>query len=41
MHMHSVINMENLKFYEPPMIVDEGEDVKVPTVDDFAPEYLD
>ena len=41
MHMYSVVNVENLKLYEPPMIMDEVEDVQVPTVDDFAPQYLD
>jgi len=32
MQMYSVVNVENLKLYEPLMI---------PTVDDFAPKYLD
>jgi hypothetical protein len=39
--MYSVVNVENLKLYEPPMIMDEDEGVQVPTVDDFDPEYLD
>ena len=41
MHMYSIINVENLKLYEPPIIVDEVEYVQVPIVDDFAPKYLD
>jgi hypothetical protein len=41
MHMYSVVNVENLKLYEPPMIMDQGENVSVPLVDDFSPEYLD
>jgi hypothetical protein len=41
MQMYSVVNVENLKLYEPPMIMDEDESVQVLTVDDFAPEYLD
>ena len=41
MHMYSVVNVENLKLYEPPMIVDEVENVKVPIFHDFTPEYLD
>ena len=40
MHMYSIINVENLKIYEPPMIVDEVEYVQVPIVDDFTLEYL-
>jgi hypothetical protein len=41
MQMYSVVNVENLKLYEPPMIMDEDESIQVPTVDDFSPEYLD
>jgi len=38
--MYSVVNVENLKLYEPPLIIDTEEVGTVPTVDDFAPEYL-
>ena len=38
--MYSIVNVENLKLYEPPMIVDQDVQVKVPSVDDFAPKYL-
>ena len=41
MHMYLVIIVKNLKLYEPPLIMDEVEDVQVPTKDDFAHEYLD
>jgi hypothetical protein len=41
MQMYSMVNVENLKLYEPPMIMDQGENVQVPSVDDFSPEYLD
>ena len=41
MHMYSVVNVKNLKLYEPSMIMVEVEDVQVPTVDGFAPKYLD
>jgi hypothetical protein len=41
MQMYSVVNVENLKFYEPPMIIDEDESIHVPTIDDFSLEYLD
>ena len=40
MQMYSVVNVENLKLYEPPLIMDTDEVGTVPTVDDFAPEYL-
>jgi hypothetical protein len=38
--MYSMVNVENLKLYEPPIIMDQGENVSVPSVDDFSPEYL-
>jgi hypothetical protein len=41
MQMYSVVNVDNLKLYEPPMIMDKDEGVQVPTIDDFSPEYLD
>jgi hypothetical protein len=40
MQMYSVVNVENLKLYQPPMIMDEDEIIQVPVVDDFALEYL-
>lgn len=39
--MYSVVNVENLKLYEPPLIMDTNKVGTVPTVDDFAPEYLE
>ena len=41
MQIYSVVNVENLKLYEPPMIMDERENVLFPSVDEFAPEYMD
>ncbi len=41
MQMYSVVNVENLKLYEAPLIMDTNEVGTVPTVDDFAPEYFD
>jgi hypothetical protein len=41
MQMYSMVNVKNLKFYEPPMNTDDDESIQVPTVDDFPPEYLD
>jgi len=39
--MYSIVNVENLKLYEPQLIMDTEEVGSVPTVDDFAPKYLD
>ena len=39
--MYSVVNIEKLKLYEPPLIMDTKGITQVPTVDDFSPEYLD
>ena len=39
--MYYVVKVENLKFYDPPMIMDQDEIIQVPSVEDFAPEYLD
>ena len=41
MQRYSIVNVENLKLYEPPMIMDPRENVSVPLVDEFALEYLD
>jgi hypothetical protein len=41
MQMYSVVNVENLKLYEPPMIMDEDESIQVPTDDYFSPQYLE
>ena len=40
MKIYSVVNVENLKLYEPPMILDEDISVQVPSVDDLSPEYM-
>jgi len=40
MHIYSVVNVENLKLYEPPMIMVPEEDTQILTVDDLAPEYM-
>ena len=41
MQIYSVVNLENLKLYEPPKIMDERENVSFPSIDEFAPEYMD
>jgi hypothetical protein len=40
-HIYSVVNVEKLKLFEPPMIMDQGEEVSIPLVDEFSPKYLD
>ena len=40
MQIYSVINVENLKLYEPPMIMDEEINIQIPSVHDMAPEYM-
>jgi hypothetical protein len=41
MHIYSIVNVENLKLFEPPMIMDHDEEVSIDSFDEFAPEYLD
>ena len=41
MKIYSVMNIENLKLFEPPMIMDQAKEVSIPSVDEFSPEYLD
>ena len=41
MKIYYVVNVENLRFFEPPLIDDQGEHVQLPSIDDFLPEYLD
>jgi len=40
MQIYSVVNVENLKLYEPPMIMDEDTNIQIPSVDDMAHEYM-
>jgi hypothetical protein len=40
MQIYSIVNVERNPF-EPPMIMDQGEKVSIPLVDDFSLEYLD
>ena len=39
--MFFVVNVENMKLYDPPMIMDQEEDVHVPFVEKIAPKCLD
>ena len=40
MKIYSVANVENLYLYEPPLIDDQGSDVKLPSIEYFSPEFL-
>jgi len=39
--IYSVVNIGNLRLFEPPLIYDQGEHVHLPSIDDFLLEYLD
>ena len=39
--MYSVVNVENLCLYEPPLIDDQGSDVQLTFIEDFSLEFLD
>ena len=41
MKMYSVVNVENLCLYEPPLIIDQGSDVQLPSTEYFSPDFLD
>ena len=41
MQMYSIVNVENLRLYEPPLIDDQGSDVQLPSIEDFSPKFLD
>jgi len=40
MCIYSVVNVENLKLYEPLMIMDPEEDTKILTINALAPQYM-
>ena len=37
MQMYSIVNVENLHLYEPPLINDQGSDVQLPSIEYFSP----
>ena len=39
--MYSIVNVENLRLYEPPLIDDQGIYVQIPSIEYFLPEFLD
>jgi hypothetical protein len=40
MKMYAVVNVENLRFYEPPLIHDQGEHVHISSIGDFSPKFI-
>ena len=41
MKIYSIVNVENLRLYEPPLIEDQGENVQIPSIEEFSPKFLD
>ena len=41
MQMYSIVNVENLHLYEPPLMDDQGSDIQLPSIEYFSPEFLD
>ena len=39
--MYSVVNVENLRLYEPPLIFYYERDIQLSSIEDFSPEFLD
>jgi len=39
--MYFVVNVENLRLYEPPLVVDHESDIQLSSIDYFSPEFLD
>ena len=40
MHIYLVVNVENLRLYEPSLIEDPKEQSQLPSIDDLLPKYL-
>jgi hypothetical protein len=40
MHIYSVVNVEKLILYEPPMIEDQGESFQIHSIEYFSLEYM-
>jgi len=40
MKMYAVVNVQNLRLYEPSLIDYQGENVQIPSIYDSSPEYL-
>ena len=40
MQMYAIVNVENLRLYDPTLIYDQGDHVQIPSIDDLSPKYL-
>jgi hypothetical protein len=40
MKIYLVVNLKKLRLYVPPMIEDQGENVQIPSIECFSPEYM-
>jgi len=40
MQMYAVVNVENLRLYEPPLIEDQGNHVHIPSIKYFSLEFI-
>ena len=41
MKIYSIVNVENLRLYEPPLVDDQGSDIQLPFIEVFSPEFMD
>ena len=41
MQIYVVVNVENLRLYEPPLVEGQRENIQIPSIEDFSPEFLD
>lgn len=41
MQIYDVVNVVNIRLYEPPLIEDQGENIQIPSIAYFSPEFLD
>ena len=41
MQIYSVVNVDNLCLYEPPLIDDQGSDIQLPSIEYFSSEFMD
>ena len=37
MQIYSIVNVDNFRLFEPPLIYDQGDHVQLPSIDDFSP----
>lgn len=41
MQVYAVVNVENLRLYEPPLSEDQGENVQIPSIEYLSPKYVE